>query len=82
MPKPDDGGPAFPNQIEACGGYPPTSFTDVMCGGMSLRDWFAGRALTGILAFSTGEDCIQYEPKDAAAAAYRFADAMLHARKG
>lgn len=44
---PNDGGPAFP-QID--------SFTDPLRRGMSLRDWFAGQALAGLLA--------QHMPRD------------------
>ncbi len=44
--------------------------------GMSLRDWFAGQALAGIAVRDT---VLPFE--DEAAAAYRYADAMLAARK-
>lgn len=55
------------------------------CDGMTLRDWFAGQALAGIVStaepiggFST-EEC--EEAFDMAAkAAYSIADAMLSAR--
>ena len=40
-------------------------------GGMSLRDWFAGQAASGL----------QGDPVDAAEWAYRFADAMLAERE-
>ena len=46
--------------------------------GMSLRDWFAGQALQGHLAFP-GSDLYA---DDAAKIAYRYADAMIAARKG
>jgi hypothetical protein len=45
--------------------------------GMSLRDWFAGQALQGILA-SLKPDLIQVSV--AATSAYAFADAMLTSR--
>jgi len=60
--------------------------------GMSLRDWFAGQALAGLLAddretpacVSRGPEGIEQERKafacNVAKAAYRFADAMLAAR--
>lgn len=45
--------------------------------GMSLRDWFAGQALVGLLASNT-----DYAGPDAPAVeAYQVADAMLEARK-
>jgi hypothetical protein len=54
--------------------------------GMTLRDWFAGRAISGLLAEPQPEDG---EPElglgrdyaaNAARAAYRIADAMLSER--
>ena len=68
----DDGGPAFPKSN--------IKYPGLDREGMSLRDWFAGMALQGILACSR-------EFKDAetiatrTAKAYAFADAMLEARK-
>jgi len=51
--------------------------------GMTLRDWFAGQALGGQLAFSPNDSFDKYNhPLDVAAACYRFADAMIAARKG
>lgn len=43
---------------------------------MSLRDWFAGQALTG---FITKPDAY-VEPNNIALEAYRLADAMMKAR--
>lgn len=59
-----DGGPAFASSDQY---------------GMSLRDWFAGQALAGIIA------CPGAEPDDAsrdgcASLAYEFADAMIAER--
>lgn len=78
-----DGGPAFPtayyetehgDQVWSTGGIP----------GMSLRDWFAGQALAGILAGGFA-DTIPHDDvnggSDAAFFAYQYADAMLAARK-
>jgi len=58
-------------------------------GGMSLRDWFAGQALTGMMANHT-RFCAIVTPADTqengdrkvAEQAYRHADAMLAAREG
>jgi len=61
-----DGGPAFPND----GPDFRSNFT-----GMSLRDWFAGQAVTGLL--STGDFATWGE---VAEDAYAFADAMLAER--
>ncbi len=46
--------------------------------GMTLRDWFAGRALSGILAGSPNADI---GPHGYAHDAYLFADAMLKERE-
>lgn len=48
-----------------------------------LRDQFAAAALTGLLAFSSGrpDGTVQYDAGDAAAEAYRFADALLAERR-
>ncbi len=72
----NDGGPAFPRPFSE------DKFNEDMLPsqrGMSLRDWFAGQALVGIL--SDG----QYKPgkqwaADASASAYKVADEMLSAR--
>jgi len=68
-----DGGPAFPLAVDCSGG----SRTEYQIG-MSLRDWFAGMALSGLIPkdYSSG-------PCNAAAAerCYAIADAMLAARK-
>ena len=45
--------------------------------GMSLRDWFAGQALVGILAYPDPGGTV----KTMAGIAYEYADAMLEARK-
>ena len=69
----NDGGPAFPNErwrpFPGGGGYR----DDVP--GMSLRDYFAGQALAGLLT----EDG-DAPPEEWAMAAYRLADAMIAAR--
>jgi hypothetical protein len=70
----DDGGPAFPvTESDRC--Y--ASY------GMTLRDWFAGQALAGLIAsesMSTEESAHLTAPADARRA-YAMADAMLAARK-
>lgn len=70
----NDGGPAFPLYA------PDTHNHDEMVRrGMSLRDWFAGRALSGILALEEDPEAII--PFGIAVAAYKIADAMLKARE-
>lgn len=65
----NDGGPAFPCPHLA-DQFPAT-------GGMSLRDWFAGQALTGMLAFPIGAGDGPHYAK----CAYKMADDMLAARE-
>ena len=65
-----DGGPAFPTPCDGFGG---------MTYGMTLRDWFAGQALAGLIAQSMGT-AIGSTPSTGAGYAYRCADAMLAAR--
>lgn len=60
----DDGGPAFGHGDHTHGGAP----------GMSLRDWFAGQALAGLISPEYANAEI------AAETAYMVADAMLAAR--
>ena len=46
--------------------------------GMSLRDWFAGKAMEGRIAHG---DWDEYYPGTIANLCYRMADAMMEARK-
>ena len=70
MSKPDDGGPAFPDGE----GYI----------GMSLRDWFAGLAMQGLLAvpelLASMPATEGIAESRLAGSAYEFADAMLAER--
>ena len=78
----DDGGLAFSTEIDAedSKGYP---ITGKIIGGMSLRDWFAGMALQGILAESSHPQSTGSwkQAKEFAKTAYEFSDAMLAERK-
>jgi hypothetical protein len=74
MNTPNDGGPAFP--IVATTGDPRDG---VYCAnGLSIRDWFAGMALQGLIrhpdAVGEAEDTI-------AAWAYAAADSMIQQRE-
>lgn len=74
MSKIDDGGPAFPATEEVKG---EEGFYPVLHPGMSLRDWFAGMLAASTLSIpNPGADMAH-----AAQEAYRFADAMIAARK-
>jgi len=72
----DNGGAAFP--------FSPNdhSTAHMSTNGMSLRDWFAGQALSGLLAYPGGNPGGTFEEIAAtfAANAYVYADAMLAAR--
>ena len=68
----DDGGTAFPSN-DAQGRTIP---------GMTLRDYFGGQALAGILAGSGDKTgFVDYDEKIVARSAWGMADAMIAARK-
>lgn len=64
------GGPAFPYVCDADFDYGT---------GMTLRDYFAAKAMQGHLS-EGGWKCDQFHFDDVAKGAYRFADAMIQAR--
>lgn len=74
---PKDGGPAFPRPavITPQGVY--VSESEI---GMSMRDWFAGQALAGILA-SRHYSQTQLAVDGIAKTLFEMADAMLKARQ-
>ena len=69
----DTGGPAFPHTVEYkgadCGGVVPH-------GGMTVRDYFAARAMQGLLAGKLTSTDLRLIANDS----YAMADAMLKAR--
>ena len=70
----DDGGPAYPTEND-----------NKYWIGMTLRDYFAGQALAGIMGNPDHQDAMSTRPLEthgAAKHAYLVADAMLTARKG
>ena len=66
MSNTDTGGPAFPQQDDASGSE-----------GMTLRDYFAAKAMQSII---DQQDAHRGEVDNAAWMSYRMADAMLKAR--
>lgn len=64
----NDGGPAFPEEGPRVPGF--------FQSGMSLRDWFAGQALAGMLADTERSG----KAADYAKQAFEFSDSMLAAR--
>jgi len=81
----NDGGPAFPRQpvkVQEEG----KSYTEYKGGqaGMTLRDWFAGMALPGLLAVRDERGRVaacELTPNEIAEQAYRQAGAMMAARE-
>lgn len=67
----DDGGPAFPVTNDSTG---------EQYSGMSLRDFFAAKAMVGMLAASYSKPNHNFG-RNSADKAYRIADAMLEARE-
>lgn len=70
----NDGGPAFPRAVH--------DNYDIVNGkispqeGMTLRDWFAGQAVAGLLSGNW-----EMNSRDAASDAYDVADEMMKARE-
>jgi hypothetical protein len=67
-----DGGPAFPIAFRM------NDKQVILEDGISVRDYFAGKALQGICASSPSDDCTD---EYIAAESYRLANAMLKARE-
>jgi len=67
-------GAAFPHAFTDLFG------NDVYSTGMSLRDWFAGQALTGLLSWGEGPKSSDWA-NIYAVDAYELADAMLKRRE-
>ena len=71
--QPKDGGAAFPT------GLTPGHYSQE---GMSLRDWFAGQALAGIVGgYYANPELSGLSPRDHAEESYLIADAMIAARE-
>ena len=79
MSNKEDGGPAFPLGASEYAGHGPQA-------GMTLRDYFAAKAMQGMLAngdwVARMSDHTGIDPDECTArAAFEVADAMLEARK-
>lgn len=88
----NDGGAAFPHSSQPLGAQGNPIGGEHTEWGMTLRDYFAGQALQGILSKainpnSHGNGSVNWAsthapgPTRAAISAYEYADAMLAARK-
>ena len=88
----DTGGPAFPQPtIVGINGEVHDFGSPSL--GMTLLDWFAGQAMQGLIASGCIVPCRSTTPegieaerkayaKEVATSSYRYADAMIAARKG
>ena len=68
----NDGGAAFPTIVNP----PEIPAKFLTYEGMTLRDWFAGNAINGLIAVSPEEPFLLLAQR-----AYQMADAMIVARK-
>ena len=75
MINPKTGGPAFPSEY-----FDPQLQRSRAVNGMTLRDYFAAKAMQGILS-ATLTPNTTWSQDDAAETAYNVADAMLKARE-
>lgn len=79
MSKIDDGGPAFPTPV--CTDTSVDSLLYSEWEGMTLRDYFAAKAMQGMLAADAPEYTYHNNRPSLVENAYMVADAMLAARK-
>lgn len=68
----EDGGPAFPTEVVMTN-------DGIKYDGMTLRDYFAAKAMVGLISSYRGVRAINYE--GLASISFEAADAMLEARK-
>ena len=73
----NDGGTAFPSEQSEC---QDNTWNQTFDPGMSLRDWFAGQALIGLMSDSGMRPSNLDEFDHMATRLYQVADAMLKAR--
>ena len=81
MSKQNNGGPAFPHSARLVA---PDTYEHLTHGGMSLRDYFAAKALQGWLASYPDDNkhpVIAGNADEVALNAYQMADAMLRTRE-
>jgi hypothetical protein len=80
----DDGGPAFPIAEWDHQTFTPKNIAETqrLLSGMSLRDYFAAKAMQGLILNSQGTQGYDFAliQSTGAELAYEFADAMLKAR--
>ncbi|ARK86083.1 hypothetical protein [Burkholderia pseudomallei] len=85
MDKINDGGPAFPVADPFALNPRDKAEMERLASGMTLRDYFAAKAMAGMLAYpgceSRGSHHNNNTPDGVATMAYEYADAMLRARE-
>lgn len=82
MSNKNTGGPAFPSLNSECTGIDSEGrerFSIEPSGGMTLRDYFAAKAMQGV--FTNPIPCSDDERRYIAEKSYKMADAMLKARE-
>jgi hypothetical protein len=79
--KTTDGGPAFPRSASDARNVFGEMSGNSTYPGMTLRDWFAGQAIMGLMCRETFESGSSEVFSDNALAAYNVADAMLEIRE-
>lgn len=73
-----DGGPAFPAVVNGDGGCVQTGRNSFHAPGMSLRDYFAAKAMNALVNWKDSDDAAFQA--EIARDAYAIADAMIAAR--
>ena len=77
-----DGGPAWPSiEYNMNSDNPEHPSIWNQHPGLSIRDYFAGQALAGMVNAAITQEVDDYKPHNVAHDAYQFADAMLFARE-
>ena len=71
MSAPNTGGPAFPTTVYSNESYQ----------GMTLRDYFAAKAMQGFIQYSAAKGIYKPPDNELAKVSYDLADAMLKARQ-
>jgi hypothetical protein len=82
MSTPKDGGPAFPFAFQELDAQGRPRTEQIVNPGMTLRDYFAGQALAGIVGKAQmARMALSRVEQEVAADAYSYADAMLAGRE-
>jgi len=80
MNQKNNGGPAFPVLNDGHHMLANMDAGQRLAEGMSLRDYFAAKALPGVITAIMSSECHNWKAADFATEAYELADAMLAER--